>query len=111
MKSNEKSRISPFAEYRQAVKDGQERVDRLTESLRAQTEHWRLKRLVQAFTSLRSIDFVAAVTLVAEIGNFSRFAHPRALMGFLGLTPSEYSSGIPVTGNLSLKPAPVMRGA
>jgi transposase len=82
-----------FAEYRQGIKDGHERVERLTESLRAQTEHWRLKPVVEAFTSLRGIDFVAAVTLVAEVGDFGRFAHPRELMGFLGLVPSEYTSG------------------
>jgi transposase len=82
-----------FTEYRQAVKDGHERVERLTESLRAQTEHWRLKPVVQALMCLRGIDFVAAVTLVAEIGDFSRFAHPREVMAFLGLIPSEYTSG------------------
>jgi len=48
---------------------------------------------VQALTSLRGIDFVAGVTLVAEIGDFSHFARPRELMGFLGLVPSEYSTG------------------
>jgi len=82
-----------FTEYRQAVKDGHERVERLTESLRAQVEPWRLKPLVQALMSLRGIDFVAAVTLVAEIGDFARFAHPCEVMGFLGLVPSEYSTG------------------
>lgn len=82
-----------FAEYRQAVSGAHERIERLTESLRAQTEQWRLKPVVEAFASLRGIDFVAAVTLVAEIGDFSRFAHPRDLMAFLGLIPSEYSSG------------------
>jgi transposase len=82
-----------FAEYRQAVKDEHERVERLTEALRAQCEHWRLKPVVTALTSLRGIDFVAGVTLAAEIGDLSRFAHPRELMGFLGLVPSEYSTG------------------
>lgn len=82
-----------FAEYRQAVREGHERVERLTQALRAQTEHWRLKPLVVALSSLRGIDFVAAVTLVAEIGDFSRFAHPTELMGFLGLVPSEFSTG------------------
>jgi transposase len=43
--------------------------------------------------SLRGIDMIAAVTLVAEIGDFQRFARPAELMGFLGLVPSEYSSG------------------
>lgn len=82
-----------YAEYREAVREGHERVERLTEALRTQTEHWRLKPLVAAISSLRGIDFVAAVTLAAEIGDFSRFAHPTELMGFLGLVPSEYSTG------------------
>ena len=43
--------------------------------------------------SLRGIDFIAAVTLVAELGDLKRFAHPRELMSFLGLVPSEHSSG------------------
>jgi len=82
-----------FAEYRQAVREGHERVERVTEALRTQTEHWRMKPLVAALLSLRGIDFVAAVTLATEIGDFSRFAHPCELMGFLGLVPSEYSTG------------------
>jgi transposase len=82
-----------FAEYRQAVREGHDRVERLTEALRAQTEQWRLQPLVAALSSLRGIDFVAAVTLAAEIGDFNRFAHPRELMGFLGLVPAEYSTG------------------
>jgi transposase len=82
-----------FAEYRQRIRAAHECVERITEALRAQTEHWRLQALVKAFTSLRGVDFVAAVTLVAEIGDFNRFAHPRDLMGFLGLVPSEHSSG------------------
>jgi len=82
-----------FTEYRQAVGEGHERVERLTQALRTQSEQWRLKPLVAALSSLRGIDFVAAVTLAAEIGDFSRFAHPSELMGFLGLVPSEYSTG------------------
>lgn len=82
-----------FAEYRQAIREGHERVERLTQALRTQTEHWRMKPLVAALSSLRGIDFVAAVTLAAEIGDFGRFAHPTELMGFLGLVPSEYSTG------------------
>ncbi|MGH3571895.1 MAG: IS110 family transposase [Pseudonocardiaceae bacterium] len=82
-----------YAEYRQAVREGHERVERVTQALRSQSEHWRLKPLVAALASLRGIDFVAAVTLAAEIGDFSRFAHPTELMGFLGLVPSEYSTG------------------
>ena len=82
-----------FAEYRTAVRDAHERVERLTEALRAQLEHWRMRPVVEALMSLRGIELVAAMTLVAEIGDFTRFARARELMGFLGLVPSEYSSG------------------
>jgi transposase len=82
-----------FAEYRSAVREAQERVERLTEALRGQLEHWRMRPVVAALMSLRGIDLIAAMTLVAEIGDFHRFARPRELMGFLGLVPSEYSSG------------------
>ena len=82
-----------FGEYRQAVRDAQDRLDRITQALRDECERWRMKSVVAALATLRGIDFVAAVTLVAEIGDFRRFAHPRDLMGFLGLVPSEFSTG------------------
>lgn len=82
-----------FDEYRQAVKDAHERVQRLTQALREQCEHWRMKAVVNALMCLRGIDFVAAVTFIAEIGDLSRFGHPKALMKYLGLIPSEHSSG------------------
>ena len=82
-----------FTEYRSAVREAHERVERLTESLRAQLESWRMRPVVEALMSLRGIDLVAAVTLVAEIGDIRRFTHPRELMSFLGLVPSEHSSG------------------
>jgi transposase len=82
-----------FTEYRLAVREGHDRVERLTSALRTQTEEWRMKTLVAALSSLRGIDFIAAVTLVAEIGDFRRFSRPTELMGFLGLVPSEYSTG------------------
>jgi transposase len=82
-----------FAEYRHAIKDCNERLERLTEALRVQYSQWRMSPLVHALMSLRGFDFVAAVTFVAEIGDARRFAHPRALMAYLGLVPSESSSG------------------
>lgn len=82
-----------FAEYRTAVREGQERVERLTEALGGQLESWRMRSVVEALMSLRGIDRVAAVTLVAEIGDLTRFVRPRELMSFLGLVPSEHSSG------------------
>ncbi len=82
-----------FAEYCSAVRDAREHVERLTEAMRAQLEHWRMRPVVEALMTLRGIDLIAAMTLVAEIGDFRRFARPPQLMGFLGLVPSEYSSG------------------
>ncbi len=82
-----------FAEYRNAVREADERVERVTAALREQVAAWRWAGLVQALMSLRGVDFVAAVTLVAELGDFSRFAHPKQLMSYLGLVPSEYSTG------------------
>jgi transposase len=49
--------------------------------------------LVESLQALRGVQFTVAVTMVAEVGDLSRFDTPRALMNFLGLLPSEYSSG------------------
>jgi len=54
---------------------------------------WRLRPVVEALMGLRGFDFISAVTLVAELGDLRRFAHPRQLMSFLGLVPSESLSG------------------
>jgi transposase len=82
-----------FAEYRQAVSEANERVQRLVDALRDQCTTWRMQPVLEALMTLRGIDFVAAVTLVSELGDLKRFAHPRELMSFLGLVPSEYTSG------------------
>jgi len=82
-----------FNEYRQAVTDAQERLDRLTEALQTQCEQWRMKSLVKALMCMRGFDCIAAITFIAEIGDLSRFEHPRALMAYLGLVPSEFSTG------------------
>jgi transposase len=82
-----------FAEYLQAVHECDARVARLTEAMREQLEHWRLRPLVLALMTLRGLDLVAAMTLVAEIGDFSRFGHPREVMAFLGMVPTEHTTG------------------
>lgn len=82
-----------YAEYRAAVRDAHDRVARLEASLREQVEGWRFAPVVRALMTLKGIDFVAAVTLVAELGDLARFAHPKELMSYLGLVPSEYSTG------------------
>src|SRR5438046_7739329 len=49
--------------------------------------------VVAALQSMRGVALVVAVTVVAEVGDFRRFANARQLMAYLGLVPSEHSSG------------------
>jgi transposase len=82
-----------FTEYWLAVQAADERVQRLTQALLASISGWRFEPVVAALQVLRGIDAISAIGLVAEIGDLSRFDHPRKLMGYLGLVPSEHSSG------------------
>jgi transposase len=86
-----------FTEYWQAVTATDERVARLSAALVRSIEGWRFEPVVKALQALRGIDQISAIGLVAEIGDMERFAHPRQLMAYLGLVPSEYSSGERVT--------------
>jgi len=54
---------------------------------------WRFAPVVGALQAMRGIQFVHAVTLIAELGDLTRFASARQLMGYLGLVPREDSSG------------------
>ena len=54
---------------------------------------WKWEPVVRALMSLRGVQVLTAMTLVAEVGDFSRFEDPRSLMHFFGLTPSEHTSG------------------
>ena len=57
---------------------------------------WTLAPVVEAVQAMRGVAFIVAVTVVAEVGDFNRFDNPRQLMAYLGLTPSEHSSGASV---------------
>ena len=65
----------------------------MTKALEPAIQGWRFEAVVRALQAMRGIDLVSAVGLVAEIGDIARFDHPRKLMGYLGLVPSESSSG------------------
>lgn len=80
-------------EYIHAVTECTTRVDRLTEQILALLPAWRMLPVVKALQALRGVAPIVAVTTVAEIGDLSRFENPRQLMAYLGLVPSEYSSG------------------
>ena len=85
-----------FQDYVHAVTDAEARVDRLTKQIADLVPAWSLAPVVEAIQAMRGVAFVVAVTVVAEVGDFSRFANPRQLMAYLGLTPSEHSSGATV---------------
>ena len=82
-----------FEESLGAERQAQERADRLMAAIREALPEWSLNHLVTALQVVRGLDLVAAVTLVAEIGDLSRFANPRELMAYIGLVPSERSTG------------------
>jgi transposase len=82
-----------FQEYVRAVAEHDARLQRLETALREQVQSWRLAPVVQALQAMRGVQFTVAVTLVAELGDLTRFENPRQLMSYLGLTPSAYSSG------------------
>ena len=82
-----------FEEYVQAVSESSERVQRLTRAMEQQLQQWRWRPVVNALQACRGIQLIHAMRMVAELGDLSRFSHPRQLMGYLGLIPSEDSSG------------------
>jgi transposase len=70
-----------------------DRVNRLTLSIAELVSSWSGSSLVKALQSFRGISLVTAAVLVSEVGDFGRFASARNLMSYLGLVPSEHSSG------------------
>ena len=80
-------------EYIDAVHESINRVDRLTDHIRQLVPSWRLASVVAALQAARGVSLIVAVTVLAEIGDLRRFEHPNQLMAYLGLVPSEHSSG------------------
>ena len=79
-------------EYLQGIDRAGERVQRLEEQMRLRLEGWTRRPLVEALRGLRGFQLVASIVVASEIGDFLRFGHPRSLMAYLGLVPSEHSS-------------------
>jgi transposase len=80
-------------EYIDAVHESLHRVDRLTDQIRQMAAGWRLAPMVKALQAARGVSLIVAVTVLAELGDLSRFKKPSQLMAYLGLIPSEHSSG------------------
>jgi transposase len=76
-----------------AVRHAEEQLHRIEKAIAEFVPSWSLAPVVEALQALRGVNFVAAVTFVAEIGDMRRFENPRQLMGYLGLAPSERSTG------------------
>jgi transposase len=81
-----------FQEYIHAIDDATERLTRLTQAVEDALPGWKWEPVVRALMSLRGVQVLTAMTLVAEVGDFSRFEDPRSLMNFFGLTSSEHTS-------------------
>ena len=80
-------------EYIDTVNQCKQRVERLTEQLQQILPEWQLFPIVQALQSMRGVSTIVAATTVAEVGDMKRFQTPSELMSYLGLVPSEHSSG------------------
>jgi transposase len=82
-----------FEEMLLAVRQAGERIERLEQAIRAAVEDWSLREVVPALMAMRGIDLISATAFLAEVGDLSRFRTPRQLMAYLGLVPSEDSTG------------------
>ena len=80
-------------DYLTTVEDLGERVDRHTRSIVELVETWSRGPLVKALQALRGVNVITATVLAAELGDLGRFETAPKLMGYLGLVPSEHSSG------------------
>ncbi len=82
-----------FQESLRAVDEQVARLERLERELLDVAPTWRLFPVVEALQALRGVQSMVAITIAAELGDLTRFDSPRQLAAFVGLTPSEHSSG------------------
>ena len=82
-----------FQEAILAVDEQVNRLQRIEQELLELAPSWRLYPVVEALQAMRGVAWVVAITVVAELGDLTRFDNPRQLAAFVGLIPSEHSSG------------------
>jgi transposase len=82
-----------FQEMLNVITEATERLARYDAQIPRVIAGWRWEPVVKALMSLRGLALLNAATLVAELGDLHRFATARQLMGYLGLVPSEDSTG------------------
>ena len=83
-----------FQEYVDAVVAAVKRTAGLKAQMHEALHAWSQRPTAEALMSLRGISTITAMTILAELGDLTRFDSPRQLVGFLGLAPSEHSSGL-----------------
>jgi transposase len=84
---------SVLEEYLLRIDSAHAQVGRIDGQLELLLERWSRRPFVEALMGFRGFKTTAGMVLTAEVGDFRRFDHPRRLMAFLGLVPSESSSG------------------
>jgi transposase len=77
----------------EAITTAQARLAALEQQLREIVPSWTIAPVVAAYQALRGVSFLVAITFAAEVGDVRRFATPQQLMAFLGLVPSERTTG------------------
>lgn len=77
----------------QTISERTNRLKRLDNELEHHVKKWRYYPVVKAIQALRGVRLLVATGVIAELGDLTRFDHPRKLMSYLGLVPSEHSSG------------------
>ncbi len=82
-----------FREYLHQLDYSTERLIELEKQMERSLEGWTLRPVVEALMALRGVALVSAMTIVAELGDISRFDSASQLMAFLGLVPDEHSTG------------------
>ncbi len=82
-----------FQELQRAIDQCEVRVATLDQAIEDAIPGWHFAPVVDALRALRGINTTIATTVVAEIGDITRFDNPRQLMAWLGLVPSEHLSG------------------
>ncbi|RJE77127.1 IS110 family transposase [Pseudoalteromonas sp. MSK9-3] len=80
-------------EFIQTINERTPRLGRLDNELSHHIYQWRYYPVVKAIQAMRGVRLLVAAGVVAELGDLTRFDHPRKLMSYLGLVPSEHSSG------------------
>ena len=80
-------------EYIEQVKTARRRVADLEKQMHEALQAWSLRPVAEGLMALRGVSLITAMTTLAELGDITRFDSPRELMAYLGLVPSEHSSG------------------